>query len=80
MPEELVFLMEGLEISPVTVKQIKVWTDHDPILATVQRFVKQGWPKSVDLKFHPYHARKLELSIQDNCILWGSRIIVPKPG
>ena len=64
----------------LTVKQIKVWTDHDPVLATVRRFVKQGWPKSVDPKFNPYHARKLELSIQDNCILWGSRIIVPKPG
>ena len=80
MPEELVFLMEGLEISPVTVKQIKVWTDHDPVLATVRRFVKQGWPKSADPKFRPYHVRKLELSIQDDCILWGSRIIVPKPG
>ena len=51
MPKELVFLMEGLEISPVTVKQIKVWTDHDPVLATVRRFFKQGWPKSVDPNF-----------------------------
>ena len=80
MPEELVFLMESLEISPVTVKQIKAWTDHDPILATVRRFVKQGWPKSAEPEFHPYYSRKLELSIQDYCILWGSRIIVPKPG
>ena len=80
MPEELVFLMESLEISPVTVKQIKAWTDHDPILATVWRFVKHGWPKSAEPEFHPYYSRKLELSIQDHCILWGSRIIVPKPG
>ena len=35
MSEELVFLMENLEISPVTVKRIKTWTDHDLILATV---------------------------------------------
>ena len=32
-PEELVFLMESLEISPFTVKQIK--PDQDIILATV---------------------------------------------
>ena len=45
MPEESV---ENLEISPVTVKQIKTWTDHGLILATVRRFIKQGWPpKSV---------------------------------
>ena len=35
---------------------------------------------SVQPQFQPYHSRKLELSIQDGCILWGSRIIVPKPG
>ena len=80
LPEELVFLMESLEISPVTVKQIKAWTDQDPVLATVRRFVKQGWPKSIKPEFRPYHSRKLELSIQDDCVLWGSRIIVPMPG
>ena len=37
-------------------------------------------PKSVKPEFRPYHARKLELSIQDDCLLWGSRIIVPKLG
>ena len=61
LPEELVFLMESLEISPVTVKQIKAWTDQDPVLATVRRFVKQGWPKSIKPEFRPYHSRKLEL-------------------
>ena len=39
IPEELVFLMENLEISPIAVKQIKTWTNHDPILAIVWRFV-----------------------------------------
>ena len=53
LPEELVFLMECLEISPVTLMQIKFWTDQDPILATVWRFVKQGWPKSVHSGFCP---------------------------
>ena len=44
MPEELVLLLESLEISTVTVTQIKCWTDHDPVLAKVQKFVQQGWP------------------------------------
>jgi len=30
MPEELVLLVESLEISTVTVAQIKCWTEHDP--------------------------------------------------
>ena len=80
MPQELVYLLEGLEISPVTVNQIRTWTDRDPVLAKVRRFVQQGWPRTVDLELQPYHSRQLELSIQDNCLLWGSRIIVPKQG
>ena len=27
---------------------------------------------------HPYTSRKHELSVQDGCVLWGSRIIVPQ--
>ena len=51
MPEELVLLLESLEISTVTVAQIKRWTDHDPISAKVQKFVQQAWPQSVDPSF-----------------------------
>ena len=69
-PEELVFLMESSEVSPITVKQIKALTDQDQVLATVRRFVKQGWPKSVQHEFRPYHSRKLKLSIQEDCVLW----------
>ena len=25
-------------------------------------------------------SRKLELSVQDGCLLWGSRVVIPKPG
>ena len=82
-PKEIpmpVLLMEAMEFSLVTVKEIKTWAEHNPVLLTVQRFVKQGWPKSVKPEFHPYHSRKLELSIQDGCLSWGSCIIVPKLG
>ena len=80
MPEELVLLLETMEFSPVTVKQIKNWTEHDTVLSTVWRFVKKGWHNSVKPEFCLYHSRKLELSIQDGCLLWGSRIIVRKQG
>ena len=78
MPEELVLLLETMEFSPVTVKQIKNCTEHNTVLSTVRRTVKQGWPNSVKPECRPYHSRKLELSIQDGCLLWGSQIIVPK--
>ena len=80
MPEELVLLMESLEMSPVTVTQIRRWTDCDPVLAKVCKFVQQGWPRLVSQDLQPFHSRQLELSIQDQCLLWGSCIIVPYPG
>ena len=71
IPEELVMLMESLWISPVTVTQVKRWTDLDPVLSTVRKFVQQGWPRSVSPDLHPYHSRQMELSIQDQCFAVG---------
>ena len=79
-PEELVLLIENLEISPITLTQIKNWTDHDPVLATVRKIVQQEWPRSVNPEFHPFHTRQLELTTQEQCLLWGSRIIILKLG
>ena len=67
-----------MEFFPVPVKQINNWTEHDPELSTVWRFVKQGWPNLVKPELCPYHSRRLEISIQDGCQLWGSWIIVPE--
>jgi len=39
MPEELVLLLESLEISTVTATRIKNWTDHEPALSKVRKFV-----------------------------------------
>ena len=80
VPEELVYMLESLELSPLTVTQIRKWTERDPLLSRVQRFVTQGWPKEVDPTMKMYQSRKLELSVQDGCLLWGSRVIIPKPG
>ena len=62
MPEELVLLLESLEISIVNVTQIKHWTDRDPVLTIVHRFVCNVWPRSVDSELQPFHSRRLELA------------------
>lgn len=80
-PPETVFLMDRLSQAPVTAKQIKLWTERDPVLSQVKRWVMQGWPDTVEQEgFKPYVKRKLELSVLDGCLLWGSRVIVPPPG
>ena len=47
---ELICLVESIEISPVTVYQIRSWTDRDPVLSQVCKFVQHGWPKSLLLE------------------------------
>jgi hypothetical protein len=77
-PAELIHLLEGLELSPVSVQDIRLHTSRDPTLAKVREFVLQGWPSSVaaqDLK--PFITRQQELSVEQGCVLRGSRVVVP---
>ena len=81
-PPELVLLAEHLAESPVTARQIKIWTAKDPVLARVVQFLQQGWPCSVQSspELEPYFTKKDELSLYEGCILWGTRVVVPTPG
>ena len=81
VPEEKILLMELLETSPIRAEQVKNWTKRTPILARVLKYIKQGWPsKCPDGEFQPYFQRRDELSVQDDCILWGNRVVVPPQG
>jgi hypothetical protein len=60
-----------------------VWTDRDPILSKVKRWVLSGWPEhdlSKEVEFKPFVRRRYELSTEDGCLLWGSRVVVPQKG
>ena len=81
VPEETILLMELLETTPIRAGQVKNWTKRTPILARVLKFIKQGWlSKCPDGEFQPYFQRRDELSVQDDCILWGNRVVVPPQG
>ena len=71
IPGETVLAMEMLfDTMPVTAKQIGTSTDRDPVLARVRDNVLKGWKGSTDHDLKPYQQRKLELSVQDSCLLW----------
>jgi hypothetical protein len=79
LPAETVCLIEFMESSPLDVDFIRLLTDRDPVLSRVKRFVAHGWPSVVeDEDIKPYANRKDELSLQDGCVLWGARVVVPK--
>ena len=64
---------------PVTAKEISLATSHDPTLAKVMHFTINGWPdkKELDLQLQPYVTRQNELSLEEGCLLWGARTIIP---
>ena len=72
--------MEYLQDSPTTAAQIKSWTDHDPLLSRVRNMLLHGWRAIDDQTMKPFQQHRDELSVQDECILWGSRVVIPPPG
>ena len=44
-------------------------------------FILKGWPcKNSSEELNPYFTKRTELSIEDGCILWGARVVVPPQG
>ena len=81
VPTETVLLMECMQTGPLKVSMIRRWTDRDPILAKVRHYTQQGWPTSVkSSELTPYFQRNSELCVQDGCVLWGNRVIIPPQG
>ena len=79
VPSETILAMDMLTSLFVTTQQIKKWTGRDPTLSKLPRSLleESGIPKYWDLK--PYQIHQAEISVQDDCILWGSCLVVPLP-
>ena len=78
MPAESYILMQRLDESAISSDQIASMTSKDPLLSKVLKHLKTGWPaRSHDELMKPYFTRRKELSLQNGCILWGSRVVVP---
>lgn len=73
-----VFTIGQIQALPVTAERIEATTRQDPILSRVHRYVRQGWPTSASEAVKPYWNRRLELSTEGGCLLWGDRLIVPQ--
>ena len=77
--EEEVYLISYLEELPVTAPDIAAATGKDPVLARVYDFTLHGWPQALDDQvLQPYFSRKQELSVDQGCVLWGFRVVIPE--
>ena len=76
-PDPGVFNVRQLNVLPVTAKQLAAATCTDPVLGRVLRYTRAGWPQEVKEELKPFSNRRKELSVEEGCILWGMRVVVP---
>ena len=52
-------------------------TRRDPVLSKVLHYTKQDWPTTIPNDLKPYWTKRTELAVEDDCLMWGIRVIVP---
>ena len=80
LPGDVLLLFRTLQGTTVRANRIRQWTDTDPVLSRVRRKVLSGWGTLDEPELQPYQPRAAELSVQDGCLMWGSRVVVPEKG
>ena len=53
-------------------------TKRDATLSKVYTYVHAGWPQQVDKELQPYSTRQTVTSTEGGCLMWETRVIVPK--
>ena len=71
------FFLEPDVVTNVTSQMIKRQTQVDPVLSKVYNYVISGWPSVVDPTLVPFKNKQDELTTQQGCVLWGTRVVVP---
>ena len=84
---EWINLIHFLESGPITAQQVLQHTRTDPVLSLVIRYITMGWPSDLSqalressldkASIQPFFSRRLELSVEHGCVLWGCRVIIP---
>ena len=78
--ESAVFKIEERLVNclPITHKEIGHATRVDPVLSRVLEFVRCGWPQQIEgLLLKPFFHRRYELSVEQDCLVWGTRVVIP---
>jgi len=77
VPVGLNFLFNMLDSSALSARDIAIETQNDKTLKQVYNWVVSGWPAQTEEQFRVFAARKNELSVENDCLLWGTRVVIP---
>ena len=75
-----VFNISQMEALPVTTNNLRAATGSDPVLSKVIRYLRGYWPQDHNIPqyLRPFFNRRNELTVEEGCLLWGIRVVIPK--
>ena len=62
---------------PLAYSDVQRASRRDPVISRVLRYTQKGWPAKFSIALKPFSHHRNELSIEDDCLLWGTRVIIP---
>lgn len=67
------------ENTPIDVQQVALHTQNDMVLKEISQKILMGWKHSDSEHEHirPYYNKRLMLSVENNCIYYGTRLLIP---
>lgn len=70
-------MLEGVYPRVLSSKVVAEATARDPLLSRVLQDLWSGHVQDLSAEGGPYVSRFNELSVHQNCVLWGNRVVVP---
>lgn len=77
---EYVLFAQAMEETAICTREVKQMTDRDTTLQHVKEWILEGWPRfrpQDHEQYRPYFNRSTELTVSDNLVYWGHRIVMP---
>jgi transposase InsO family protein len=73
-----VLFLQEVEDTAITAADIANQTSRDTLLSKVKECVLYGtWPSDASKRFTEFYKRKDELTVEQDCLVWGTRVIIP---
>jgi len=73
-----IFNISQVHALPVTAGQLQRVTRQDSKLGQVLKYTQNGWPEIVPTELKPYWLRCNELTVDEGCLMWRIRVVVPE--
>ena len=76
--EAACFNIGQIEALPISATKLGTASRQDPVISQAMLFTQNGWPLEVSPELKPFYRRRSGLMVEGNCLLWGTRVVVPR--